>query len=669
MATCSARGPRAGVVAFAAALLVACGGDPPGSDAGVDAGPPPTPVERLRAASSGPAEVVVVDDAARVVRGTFPTGGGSPEAAARGLIEAHGEVFGVDDRSDLALREVRSDDLSTVVIFDRVEGDLPVFGAELRVAIGGAAITWVGARLPGSLDIAATPSRTEAQARDDAVAGLAAEGAAPMVASAATLGVFDPRVLLDRAGAAALAWRVELVDGDERSWVAWVDDATGALLMGTSATVAARERVVAACREDALGYGDCVARSHDVITTEAGPVDPPPAGVDPATLALGAAIHASLGVAYDYYQSTFARDGWDGDGAPVRAFIRYGDRNAYWMGNHTIQVRDADYASPDILVHELSHAVVEDESRLVSWGEPGALGEALADVFSCFANGRWELRYASGGLVRDLSQTVRPVAQHYPDDMRWPPAGQRVQESYDSGYVHANSAIESLALYLLVDGGPNPDRVGEASVPAIGQAEAEQILYRAVRMYLVAQASFLDFRFAALRACEDLVGRGELTLEHCGALLEAHGAVGVGAWDHDYDTWGDDCRGVTAAGCFEVDNCPDLFNPSQADADGDGVGDACDSGLVDDRDGDGVADADDNCPDVANADQADADEDGAGDACDPADPGDSDGDSILDEDDNCPAEPNALQEDLDEDGLGDACDDDRDGDGLPRRCE
>lgn len=36
-----------------------------------------------------------------------------------------------------------------------------------------------------------------------------------------------------------------------------------------------------------------------------------------------------------------------------------------------------------------------------------------------------------------------------------------------------------------------------------------------------------------------------------------------------------------------------------------------------DRDGDGVADGRDNCPEVANADQTDADGDHAGDACDP----------------------------------------------------
>jgi hypothetical protein len=38
-------------------------------------------------------------------------------------------------------------------------------------------------------------------------------------------------------------------------------------------------------------------------------------------------------------------------------------------------------------------------------------------------------------------------------------------------------------------------------------------------------------------------------------------------------------------------------------------------GSVDDADGDGVNDADDNCPDNYNPDQADADNDTIGDAC------------------------------------------------------
>ena len=61
-----------------------------------------------------------------------------------------------------------------------------------------------------------------------------------------------------------------------------------------------------------------------------------------------------------------------------------------------------------------------------------------------------------------------------------------------------------------------------------------------------------------------------------------------------------------------VDNCVDVFNDDQADADGDDIGDACDP----DRDGDGVANGTDNCADISNGDQADADGDGIGTACD-----------------------------------------------------
>ncbi len=82
-----------------------------------------------------------------------------------------------------------------------------------------------------------------------------------------------------------------------------------------------------------------------------------------------------------------------------------------------------------------------------------------------------------------------------------------------------------------------------------------------------------------------------------------------------------------------TDLCPNVFDPireatqAQADVDGDGAGDACDAcpldpndgctpGSGEDIDGDGVINGADNCPRDPNPDQADGDGDGSGDVCD-----------------------------------------------------
>jgi hypothetical protein len=98
------------------------------------------------------------------------------------------------------------------------------------------------------------------------------------------------------------------------------------------------------------------------------------------------------------------------------------------------------------------------------------------------------------------------------------------------------------------------------------------------------------------------------------------------------------------------DNCPLDGNLSQADADVDGVGDACDpcpGDSLNDPDLDGLCATVDNCPTASNPLQDDADTDALGDACD-----------------NCPGLANPAQLDFDADGSGDVCDADDDNDGY-----
>ena len=118
----------------------------------------------------------------------------------------------------------------------------------------------------------------------------------------------------------------------------------------------------------------------------------------------------------------------------------------------------------------------------------------------------------------------------------------------------------------------------------------------------------------------------------------------AGALDFDNDT-------IANA----VDNCPTVSNQNQADVNGNGIGDACETltdGLPVDPDGDGIPTYDpstipprvDNCPLIYNPGQEDNDNDHVGNACIVG--------AALD---NCPAAANTSQSDGDGDGIGDAC--------------
>lgn len=144
-------------------------------------------------------------------------------------------------------------------------------------------------------------------------------------------------------------------------------------------------------------------------------------------------------------------------------------------------------------------------------------------------------------------------------------------------------------------------------------------------------------------ASGDLVGQSPRLALGGNATQLTQVSLQAALWAGSPDTfWFDDVT-ITQAGA----GSPAFFDDFEA-------------GPSDDADGDRVRDSADNCPSTYNPTQADLDGDGAGDACDP----DDDGDGVPDGVDNCVQSFNPAQEDFDVDGLGDACDEDDDNDGL-----
>lgn len=75
-----------------------------------------------------------------------------------------------------------------------------------------------------------------------------------------------------------------------------------------------------------------------------------------------------------------------------------------------------------------------------------------------------------------------------------------------------------------------------------------------------------------------------------------------------------------------------------------------------DPDADGVCDPADTCPADADPTNADTDGDGVGDVCDGCTGVDTDGDDLCDDVDTCPADADPTNADTDGDGIGDLCD-------------
>src|SRR5688572_22648147 len=251
--------------------------------------------------------------------------------------------------------------------------------------------------------------------------------------------------------------------------------------------------------------------------------------------------HWGSEMTYDYYFTVHGRNSIDDNGFALINFVHYDVNygNAFWDGQEMTfgdggsGTFNEPLTSIDISGHEVTHGLTEFSANLVYQDEPGGLNESFSDIFGVtidnFARGTtgtplWRMGdecTTSGNGIRLMSN---PSAFGDPDTYEgtnWVAAG-----GPDNGGVHTNSGVQNYWYYLLCQGGSGTnDNSDVYSVTAIGMADAADIAFRNLTVYLGSNSQYADARFYAIQSALDLFGGCSPEVE---ATTDAWYAVGVG---------------------------------------------------------------------------------------------------------------------------------------------
>ncbi|HSP37293.1 MAG TPA: M4 family metallopeptidase [Frankiaceae bacterium] len=180
-----------------------------------------------------------------------------------------------------------------------------------------------------------------------------------------------------------------------------------------------------------------------------------------------------LGATFDFYLDAYDRNSIDDEGLPLKAFVHFGSKydNAFWDGSEMV-FGDGDgdlfnrfTISVDVIGHELTHGVTEDEAGLVYSNQSGALNESISDVFGSLVKqylkkqtaeqADWligEGLFTANVQGRALRDMANPGTAYDDDVLGKDPQPANMtdyqQTTQDNGGVHINSGIPNRAFYL-----------------------------------------------------------------------------------------------------------------------------------------------------------------------------------------------------------------------------
>jgi len=202
----------------------------------------------------------------------------------------------------------------------------------------------------------------------------------------------------------------------------------------------------------------------DVVRAEGAPATGDPA-VDEA--------YDGLGDTFDFYWEVFQRNSIDDEGLPLDGTVHFGKDydNAFWNGERMV-FGDGDgklfnrfTIAIDVIGHELTHGVTQDEAGLVYYLQPGALNESMSDVFGSLVKqfalqqtaDQADWLIGAGLLAAGINgvglRSMKEPGSAYDDPVlgKDPQPGHMrdyVHTFQDNGGVHINSGIPNHAFYL-----------------------------------------------------------------------------------------------------------------------------------------------------------------------------------------------------------------------------
>lgn len=522
---------RRGVVAAVACVLFS---------SGLVAAPPLQPrreaaLQHLAVASQHPPRVSLdTDPGAAYVVATLPATAGDAAAAARQVVGPIAGLWGLADPArQLVVQEVIHDTLGfDHVVFQQQVDGVPVRNAWL-VAHRNAAGTFVAVH--GRL-IAAAPAHAQQPritAQEALRRALAALPWRPVVD-----GYTAPQlVYVPFADTAVLAWFFDLpslAPRPSRFQVA-VDAITGDVLrvLDAFATVTGSgpgSRGAIRQFEVTPGPGgytmEDTTRGQGVLTYDAARsqsrgnlVRSSSTTFDQPSHAAAVDAHYFAEMVYDAYRD-LGRNSLDGNGMKIISTVHYGENyvNAGWTGSQMIY-GDGDPArhypfsvAPDVVAHELQHAVTDFTVPLEYWGQSGALNEAWSDIFGFFADPEdWlmgEDIFKNGGAFRSFDDPHQFGDPATMDEFFFTRS--------DNLGVHTNSNIINHAFYHQVQ------RLGAGRL-----ADLRRVYYRVLEgRYMTPTATFWDARSALEQAARDLFGDSSDVLAAIAAGFDAVGIAG-----------------------------------------------------------------------------------------------------------------------------------------------